>query len=32
MSQVYARRGRIWGDEDEALLQYAVESVRELQK
>ena len=32
MSQVYARRGRIWGDEDEAMLQYAVESVRELQK
>jgi len=32
MSQVYARRGRIWGEDDEALFQYAVESVRELQK
>ncbi|MGA3065700.1 MAG: putative sugar nucleotidyl transferase [Tepidisphaeraceae bacterium] len=32
MSQVYARRGRIWSEEDEAVLQYAVEAVRELQK
>jgi UDP-N-acetylglucosamine diphosphorylase/glucosamine-1-phosphate N-acetyltransferase len=32
MRQVYSRRGRIWGEEDEAIFQHAVETVRELQK
>ena len=32
ITQVYARRGRVWSDEDEAMLRYAAETSEQVER